>query len=159
LPLSYGIDRPDQWYGVPDDRREEDILLSSDQCVIAARFFFVRGNIEIPIIGTDEKFSWDVWTSLSKENFERSHELWEVNGRENMIQPMFGWLCNSIPTYRETLNLKTLVHTRPVGARPLIELEPTGHPLAQEQRNGITHERLCEIAASLFHVQPARREG
>ncbi|MGW1264432.1 DUF2199 domain-containing protein [Streptomyces drozdowiczii] len=33
-----------------------------------------------------------------------------------------------------TLNLKTRVHTRPVGDRPFVELEPTDHPLAIEQR-------------------------
>jgi hypothetical protein len=40
------------------------------------------------------------------------------------------------------LSLKTMVHTQPVGVRPSIELEPTDHPLAIEQREGITVARV-----------------
>jgi len=50
-----------------------------------------------------------------------------------------------------TLNLKTILHTRPLGERPLIELEPTDHPLAVEQRNGITLTRVQEVAEALTH--------
>ena len=60
--------------------------------------------------------------------------------------PYFGWFSTSLPGYPETLNLKTLVHTRAVGLVPWIELEPTDHPLAVEQRTGITWERIREIA-------------
>jgi hypothetical protein len=49
------------------------------------------------------------------------------------------------------LNLKTRVHTRPVGLRPFIELEPTEHPLAVEQQNGITLARVKEIIEGLSH--------
>jgi Uncharacterized protein conserved in bacteria (DUF2199) len=49
------------------------------------------------------------------------------------------------------VNLKTHVHTREVGRRPFIELEPTDHPLAVEQRDGITWERVQEIAEQVLH--------
>ncbi|MFK4388358.1 hypothetical protein ABH916_000286 [Peribacillus frigoritolerans] len=41
------------------------------------------------------------------------------------------------------------VHPRPNGIRPYIELEPTDHPLAVEYRNGVTIERVQEIAEQL----------
>ncbi len=44
-----------------------------------------------------------------------------------------------------------------VGQRPLIELEPTDHPLAAEQRAGITLARVQEIAETLLHGLPAPR--
>src|SRR5579862_5479566 len=40
---------------------------------------------------------------------------------------------------------------REVGRRPRIELEPTDHPLAVEQRNGITWERVQQIAGLVLH--------
>ncbi|MFD9541412.1 DUF2199 domain-containing protein [Streptomyces sp. NPDC060022] len=41
----------------------------------------------------------------------------------------FGWLSTELAPYSEgTSNLKTNAHTRPVGKRPVIELEPTDHP-------------------------------
>lgn len=97
------------------------------------------------------EFEWGVWVSLSQRNFLRMHELWHTPGRENE-PPYFGWLSTEIPVYRpSTLSLKTQVHTRPVGERPLIELEPTDHPLAVEQRAGITVARVQEFAELLLH--------
>ena len=46
------------------------------------------------------------------------------------------------------------VHLRDDGVRPYIELEPTDHPLAVEQRsNGITVDRVAEILAYYEHGQ------
>jgi hypothetical protein len=114
----------------------------------------VHGLIEIPVIDSDELFSWGVWVSLSQENYDRMAQLWETPGRENE-PPYFGWLSTQLPVYAPTtINLKTHVHTRPVGERPFIELEPTEHPLAVEQRQGITLARVREFADILLHGQP-----
>ncbi len=150
LPLHYGFQAPVAWYGVPEAERERRCLLSSDQCIIDEEHFFLVGNLELPIIGSDERFSWDIWVSLSDRNFARACELWEQPGRESE-PPYFGWLSSRIPGYPETLHLKTRVQTRSVGARPLVELEPTDHPLAVEQREGITRERVQEIAEIVLH--------
>jgi hypothetical protein len=105
--------------------------------VIDDEHFFVRGLLEIPVLDSDGPFAWSVWVSSSKANFQRATELWNDSNR--VSEPAyFGWLCNSIPGYPETLHLKTAVHTREVGLRPLIELEATDHLLSIEQRNGIT---------------------
>ena len=70
--------------------------------------------------------------------------------------PWFGWLCNRIAGYSDTLLLKTQVHLRPYPARPFIELEPTEHPLAVEQREGIDLKRLQSIIEAHRHGTPAR---
>jgi hypothetical protein len=49
------------------------------------------------------------------------------------------------------VNLKTRVHLRDHGIRPLIELEPTEHPVAVEQREGISVARVSEIYAQMVH--------
>ncbi|MFR9756314.1 DUF2199 domain-containing protein [Streptomyces sp. TR06-5] len=148
LPMNYFAAAPYVWD--PSFADAPDCLLSADQCVIRAQHYFVRGLIEIPVIGGDEVFSWGVWVSLSRDNFSRAGDLWDTPGRESE-KPYFGWLTTELPTYPSTLDLKTHVHTRPVGERPLVELEPTGHPLAVEQRTGITRDRVCEIAEALLH--------
>lgn len=150
--MSYGAPMPEFW----TDDLEQDRMsgLSSDQCVIKGEQFFVHGLIEIPVIDSDELFSWGVWVSLSQENYDRMAQLWETGGRENE-PPYFGWLSTQLPVYApSTINLKTHVHTRPVGERPFIELEPTDHPLAVEQREGITLARVREFADILLHGQP-----
>ncbi len=152
LPYSYGTTAPALWFDIHEDEREERALLSSDQCVIDNQYFFILGRLEIPVIdGDEDRFSWNVWVSLSEENFFRASELWETEGRESE-PPYFGWLSTALPCYAEaTLNLKTNVHTRPVGERPFVELEPTKHQLAIEQRGGITEKRVQEIAECILH--------
>ena len=81
---------------------------------------------------------------------KRACKLWEKPGRETE-PPYFGWLSTALPGYPSTLNLKTNVHTRQVGRRPRVELEPTDHPLAVEQRQGITLSRVQEIAEIVLH--------
>jgi hypothetical protein len=107
--------------------------------------------LDIPIIGSSQQFSWDVWVSLSLANFKRAFQLWDQIGRES--EPAyFGWLSTALPGYADdTVHLKTSVRTREVGIRPRIELEPTDHLLAFEQRNGITWERVQEIAETVLH--------
>ncbi|MFD4233127.1 DUF2199 domain-containing protein [Streptomyces sp. NPDC058542] len=155
LPMNYSAEAPCFWE--PSFADSTDCLLSPDQCVIRAQHYFVKGLIEIPITGSDEVFSWAAWISLSRDNFARSADLWDTPGRETE-EPYFGWLSTDLFLYTpSTINLKTHVHTRPIGQRPLIELEPTDHPLAVEQRTGITMERVREIAEAVLH--PADSES
>lgn len=153
LPLAYGPDAPALVATIAEAERDARVLLSSDQCIVDDEHCFIVGNLELPIIGSDQYFSWDAWVSLSKVNFLRVSELWESKGRETE-PPYFGWLSSSLPGYPETLSLKTHVHTREVGRRPFIELEPTDHPLALEQRKGLTMARVQEIAESVLHGEP-----
>lgn len=150
LPMSYGTDAP-YWYDVTTpEHRERQVEISSDQCIVDGEQYFIRGCLEIPVVDEDEPFIWEVWVSITEKSFERVSELWETSGRETE-PPYFGWLSTSLPCYPDTLNLKTHVHTRPVGERPFIELEPTEHPLAVEQRNGITMARVKEITEVMLH--------
>jgi hypothetical protein len=147
--MSYSTIAPDAWNHSFES--DPDSMLSSDQCVIKGRHFFIRGLIEIPVIGSQDVFSWGVWVSLSRDNFARALEVWNTEGRE-AEKPYFGWLSTELALYSPgTTNLKTNAHTRPVGKRPFIELEPTNHPLAVEQRTGITQDRVREIAVAVLH--------
>ncbi|MGW3690107.1 DUF2199 domain-containing protein [Streptomyces sp. NPDC005125] len=147
--MSYSTKAPDVWD--PSFESDPDSMLSSDQCVIKGQHFFIIGLIEIPVIGSQDVFSWGVWVSLSRDNFTHALEVWNTEGRE-AEKPYFGWLSTELALYSEgTTNLKTNAHTRPVGKRPFIELEPTDHPLAVEQRTGITQDRVREIAMAVLH--------
>jgi hypothetical protein len=148
--MHYGSPAPALWFHITEADRPQRCELSSDQCVVDGEHFFIVGNVDIPVTDSDEMFSWDVWVSLSETNFLRASELWNAPGRESE-PPYFGWFSTSLPGYPETLHLKTMVHTREVGRRPYVELEPTDHPLAVEQRQGITLARVREIAELVLH--------
>ena len=148
LPLDFGMRAPDHWFDIPEGGRETRSKLTSDVCVIDDKDKFVRGCLEVPIIDYDHIFVWGVWVSLSAKSFDRVHELWNAEIIENE-PPMFGWLCNNISIYPSTMFLKTDLYLRSGNARSRIELEPTDHPLAVEQRAGITLDRVQEIVAAL----------
>ena len=152
LPFSYSSPAPAPYFAIPEGERDDRVLLSFDQCVIDDEHFFILGRLEIPVLDADEDlFSWNAWVSLSEKNFNRATELWETAGREKE-PPYFGWLSTSLPCYVvDTFLLKANIHTRPVGERPFIQLEPTDHPLAIEQRNGIGLKRIQEIAECALH--------
>jgi hypothetical protein len=144
LPLDWALSAPDYWNAIPPAERDTRGSLSSDFC-IADQYYFIRGCLRIPIIGAEDQFVWGVWVSQSAASFERAQELF-YGDPDPDEPPRFGWFSNHIPVYEpSTLNLKTKVHFQSNNQRPLIELQPTDHPLAIEQRRGITLERVQEI--------------
>ncbi len=151
IPLCFGLNAPALWLAIPESERQQRGEISSDQCVIDDRYFFILGRIVLPIVDGSEPFVWLAWVSLSQENFVQAYKLWNTEGREKE-PPYFGWLQSALPSYEvSTLSLKVWVHTQPIGERPLIELEPTDHPLSQEQRHGITLARVQQIVEMAFH--------
>ncbi|MBI1249121.1 DUF2199 domain-containing protein [bacterium] len=150
LPMEFGANAPAFYYMISEAERDSRCDLTDELCVVDKEHFFIRGCLEIPVVDSERPFIWGVWTSLSKDNFRRTWKLWEKAGRESE-PPYFGWLSTSLPLYPDAMYLKTHVHTRPVGERPFIELEQTDHPLAVEQREGITMQQVEEIASQLMH--------
>jgi hypothetical protein len=147
---TFSWDYPIYYLSVPEDEREQRCELTSDTCVVDNEFFFVRGCVEIHVQNETDPFIWGVWVSLSETNFRKFRELFEVEERDHE-GPYFGWISAEIKIYPSTENLKALVHLRNNGMRPYVELEPTDHPLALEERHGITRERLIEICELMMH--------
>lgn len=149
---SFGADAPLSYYEIPGHERGKRAQLGTDECIIDDKYFFIRGCIEIPVLGETEAFSWGVWVSLSETSFKEWQTYYNQSKRTH-IGPFFGWLNAWLRPYPDTLNLKTSVHLRDNGTRPYIELEPTEHPLAVEQVKGISVQRVAEIYALIAHNQ------
>lgn len=148
---------PFAYHGPPPTLESRDgprrWIVENELCEHGAKHWFIHGRLVVPVLDADEDFTWGAWVSLSQASAERSQELWFTEGRESE-PPFFGWVMTALPYEPTTMLLKAMVHTQPVGERPLIELEPTDHPLAVEQREGVTLERVREIASAILHPQP-----
>ena len=148
VPFAYHALAPAYW----SDELTRDVssVLGEEQCIVRGEHFFVRARVVLPVLDAEEDFEWGVWVSLSEASFARMDDLWDTEGRERQ-GPCFGWLSSELPYRYDTLELAVNVHTQPLGARPLVELEPTDHPLAIEQRDGITLARVRQIAEVVLH--------
>lgn len=128
-----------------------DNFLSDDLCVVDGQHFFVRGVLRLPIIGAPgESFGYGCWSSLSKHNFGVYSDSFDGD-RQGSLGPWQGWFSNRLKGYPDTLKLKCRVVPQDGRKRPHITLEATSHPLAIEERQGITFERLLEIYAVNGH--------
>lgn len=151
-----GWGKPDVFPGGEDLRRNAELdlggnFLSEDFCVLGGEHFFVRGVLELPILRSGgNRFGFGVWSSLSRKNFEIYVASFD-SGDQGGLGPWFGWFSNALKGYPETLSLKCQVHPQADRKRPLFELEPTEHPLALEQRYGISLDRLLDIYAINGH--------
>jgi hypothetical protein len=148
LPFAFALDVPDPWLAVPEGERRLRATLTSDRCIIDRTEFCIRGRLEIPVIGRTDFFIWGIWVSVSKDGYDRVAELWNTEIREHET-PIPGALCSDLPIYPRTTGLPCHLHLRNAGRRPSIKLEPADHPLAVEQRDGITLDRVKEIAAAV----------
>lgn len=150
IQLCFGNNYPDYYYTVPPDERERRVEMETSLCVIDKEHFFIRGRITIPIVDYKDDLLFNVWTTLSEGNFRRMNEVWHDPNRIHE-PPYFGWLQTRIPTYPNTLNIKTMVHTNELGFIPNIEVIEEGHLLWEDQQNGITLEKAKGIATQIMH--------
>ena len=148
----WGWDWPAHYDIVPENEREARCFLTTDLCVVDDKEFYVCGCLELPVVGSDDILSFRVWVSLSEENFFSFQKLIGVAVRSH-FGPYFGWLDAPIPTYPDTMNMKTMVRIRDNGIRPYIELEPTDHPLSVEQRSGVGNDRIQALYDHFEHIE------
>lgn len=138
IPLCFGSDYPEYYYSIPERERIKKVTLTESLCLIDG-YYFHRGRITIPILDFEENLTFNVWTSLSKENFELRNDLWNNPLRINQ-EPYFGWLQTRIPTYENTINIKTMAYENEPDFIPTIEVFEENHPLTNDQQHGLTYE-------------------
>ena len=142
VPLCFGGEYPDYYFNVPPEEREQRVEMAESLCVIDDHYFH-RGRITIPITDHEEDLVFNVWTSISKENFEIRNDLWNDPARVDHA-PYFGWLQTVVLTYNGTINIKTVARENEPGLIPSIEVIEEDHPLRNDQQNGITFKTALE---------------
>jgi hypothetical protein len=150
--MGYRLDFPVESYpdgAVTFERDGELVRAAHDRLILA--------NIELPVMGRPhDQFVWTCWISLSHKSYNRMQRLWDQPDRAGQ-ESAFGYISSALPTYEpSTFALKSRVHTRAIGLRPWVELEPTEHPLPVEQRDGIGEERIAAVYH--YYEDQARHE-
>lgn len=115
------------------------------------RRYFVRGHLMIPRLEQpDDPFGWSVWAEVDETDFRLLVDTLEDPQRVEQA-PIRGHLDADLPYEDPTRGLSVLLHQNPPGEVSDITVsEAEHHPLAIEQRNGITETRVAEIKHSLL---------
>lgn len=151
IPFCFGAGYPAPYFTIPDHEKEARIELEKSLCIIDEKFFFHQGQLEIPIIDYSENLIFNVWVSISEENFEKRMDSWNDHNRVNN-EPYFGWLQTMIPTYDNTINLETFAVEQELDSIPKIQI--TGdHLLKQDQNEGIKFEKAMNIISSILDTE------
>ena len=131
---------------MPAAERAARCTLTADQCVVDDQEFYVRASLPIHVHHAGDPLCYGVWVSLSAEHYERFSMRLDARDRQPG-ESFFGWLCTPLMGYPDTLLLKTYIATQAWPSRPLVELEPTAHPLSVDYHNGISIERALQLVA------------
>jgi hypothetical protein len=127
VPMSFAAEFPDMYANMKREQRDTRALIGSDQCVIDQQWFFLRGCLEVPILGSEEPFVWGLWAWFKEVVYDEVTDFWTLEGREKLHGPYKGRLANALTVYPETHNLKTEISLQAVGTRPLFRIEETDH--------------------------------
>ena len=151
LPLSYSYKLPMAAGAVQPDEVDARVVITPDQCVIDERFYYLRGRFAVPVHGLGEPFIWGVWARVTAVDFFKTQQMWTDPAR--VEAPLFHALLNNeLPVYGDTLNLPVRVQTMAVGRRPHLFVADPEHPLAVEMRDGMSMQRVVELAERLLHA-------
>lgn len=140
---------PDDIHALDPQERAARAWLADDFAMLDERRYFVRGLLELPIPEVGGRFGYGTWIEVPPQTFRQLLQRWHS---PEQFDPVTGVLANELAPYRATTMLEATL--RPVSADklPLVELAPGEHPLARDQRAGITLERSRELASVVAHA-------
>jgi hypothetical protein len=154
--MDLAADHPDPWphgaeYEPNAALRMDGDFLSEDFCVLDGEHFMVRSILEFPIQGLDQSWSFGCWTSLSKENFDKYVESFDI-GLLDDEGPWFGWLCNGLKgLYTDDPSIPLDVYPQPGRQRPRLIALDDDNPIARAQREGLSGDDLLAILRANGH--------
>lgn len=130
---------PSNYYALSEKEKLEIGELSADFCEI--RYDdqidrFIRVVLIQKVNDFSEDLHYGLWVSLSEESYRN----YKTNfNNENHETGYFGWLCNVVPNYNDTMSIPCDVITKKGKSRPeIFPHKDFDHPFVRDYYNGIT---------------------
>ena len=101
-------------------------MKGEDFCIMDGEYYFIRCILEIPIINHTHPFTWGVWVSQSKTNFEIYKDNFKKDTKDRHT---FGYLSNELNEYSGSQGLHAQVCFQNDGNRPKVILEEAENQL------------------------------
>lgn len=146
--LDIRMSLPDAIYVLDEEARERRAWVGDDFAVLDDERFFVRGLLEIPIPELDGYFGYGVWTEVSPDDFRELARRWTEPEQASAVDAV---LANELAPYVATIGLAARLEPVSAVRLPSVEVADSVHPLAVDQRRGISVTRSDELAATVLH--------
>ena len=130
------FEMPDICHDVGSKARAEQVMLTSDFCILDGRQYFVRCVMEAPVHGFAQRFGWGVWCKLDWKDYKLCWDRFEENDNSSVL-PLKGTLANNLRHYPDTLGRSCTIHLQNDRMRPLAFLDNPEHLLTIHQRDGM----------------------
>ncbi|MGE0640113.1 MAG: DUF2199 domain-containing protein [Thermoanaerobaculia bacterium] len=142
FPLSYSWGRPYDYFTLPPEQRAKFVALDGDSCHIEDELHYLRANLELRVIGTDETLLLGVWIGVSKENFYRYREFLANEATEPDPPSLPGAFSGVLPGFDpdELLWSEVRLRIRRGGLVPSVEIDDPDHPLFEARASGVSQE-------------------
>jgi len=135
-------------HALDSDARTRRAWLADDFAVLDDERFFVRGLLELPVPGLDDRFAYGTWVEVSMRDFQELMRHWHD---EEQFASVECTLANELEPYRGTVGLRATLRATAAEQLPAVELSDAAHELVTAQRNGISIGRSDELAAAVLH--------
>jgi hypothetical protein len=141
---------PDAIHELNEAERGRRAWISDDFAVLDETHFYVRGLLEIPIPELESRFGYGVWLEVEQHDFAELLEHW-TDPEQSEFAPTPGLIANELEPYIATNGLRALLQPVSADLLPLVEVLDSAHPLALDQRHGISGPESDRLAAAVLH--------
>lgn len=142
-------------FNMSEKEKEERIDNEGSLFIIDKELIFVNGCINLEWTAESKWFSWQVWAKIEMEEFLQKFTDLKSNEK---ITPLKAVLENEILFYPNAQNLKVVIELSAHIEDTVIEVVEENHALTNDQKNGITTERLIELMQMIYHLPESQLE-
>ena len=150
LELEPRFGSPDAYSALTPTERATRARIGDDWCRIGvapgcqSSRYFLRGVAPFSVDSGRRTVCWGLWVEATASVYQRVVELWD-DPCQSAEPPLPVHLANALPGYPPAHDIRADLRLRGLGMAPEIWFAPDEpHPFAEEQRTGVTTERVGE---------------
>ncbi len=143
---------PDVVFALSPAERKKSARIRKDMCALPDKdLYFMRVLLRFHVANRLRPCNWGVWVQVEYKVIQQMVELWDDDARLDML-PATGALANELTGYPGSLGLQGELRFANLTDIPYFTLGlDSDHPLAQDQRTGVSAERAVDWLVSIAH--------